>query len=136
LVYSIGAALRQAGSVVALGAKVYVAANKPEILAGVERHGATILQGVGQITGFNGLVLGLARERGIGGVCLLSEIDNPNIIQPKAAQTVLQVLIKMLGIAPFSMLELDEEEKRKKFMEQQMNYLEKVMERGEPPGIA
>ena len=39
-------------------------------------------------------------------------------------------------IKPFSMDELDEEEKRKQFMEQQMGYLERVMERGEPPGIA
>jgi hypothetical protein len=42
----------------------------------------------------------------------------------------------MLGIKPFNMDELDEEEKRKKFMEQQMGYMERVMERGEPPGIA
>jgi hypothetical protein len=34
------------------------------------------------------------------------------------------------------MSELEEEEKRKKFMEDQMSYLEQVMERGEPPGIA
>lgn len=35
-----------------------------------------------------------------------------------------------------NMLELEEEEKRKKFMEHQMNYLEKVIENGEPPGVA
>jgi uncharacterized protein len=35
-----------------------------------------------------------------------------------------------------NMLELEEEEKRKKFMEHQMSYLEKVMENGEPPGVA
>jgi hypothetical protein len=35
-----------------------------------------------------------------------------------------------------NMLELEEEEKHKKFMEHQMSYLEKVMENGEPPGVA
>jgi hypothetical protein len=34
-----------------------------------------------------------------------------------------------------NMLELEEEEKRKRFMEHQMSYLEKnVIENGEPPG--
>jgi proteasome assembly chaperone (PAC2) family protein len=69
-------------------------------------------------------------------MCILGEIDNPNMIQPKTAEAVLQVLIKILGISSMSMLELEEEEKRKKFMEYQMSYFEKVMENGEPPGIA
>jgi hypothetical protein len=34
------------------------------------------------------------------------------------------------------MAQLSDEEKRKKFMEQQVSYLEKAMEKGEPPGIA
>jgi hypothetical protein len=33
-----------------------------------------------------------------------------------------------------NMLELEEEEKRKRFMEHQMSYLENVIENGEPPG--
>jgi hypothetical protein len=32
-----------------------------------------------------------------------------------------------------NMLELEEEEKRKRFMEHQMSYLENVIENGEPP---
>jgi uncharacterized protein len=68
-------------------------------------------------------------------MCILREIDNPNMIQPKTAETVLQILIKILGISSMNMLELEEEEKRKKFMEHQMSYLEKVMENGEPSGV-
>ncbi len=131
--YSIGAALRPA-----TGAepKAFAAVNNERILEDVKNHGVVMLDGEGQITGFNGLILGIAKERGIDAVCILGEIDNPNIMQPNAAKNILKVLINMLGIKPFSMVELDEEERRKKFMEQQMSYLERVMERGEPPGIA
>lgn len=132
ILYSIGAALRPSGS----ESKVYVVANKEELLAVTKQAGADILQGEGQISGFNGLVLGLAKERGLDAACILGEIDNPNIIQPKTAQAILQVLIHALGIPPLDMSELDEEERRKKFMEQQAGYLQSVIERGEPPGIA
>jgi proteasome assembly chaperone (PAC2) family protein len=53
------------------------------------------------------------------------------------AKAILHTLTKILGIPSLDMKELEEEEKRKKFMEQQMNYLENVMEHGgKPPGIA
>lgn len=131
--YSIGAALRPASGA---EPKVFGAVNNEQILDDLRNHGVVMLEGEGQITGFNGLILGIAKERGIDAVCILGEIDNPGIIQPKAAQSILKLLINILGIKPFGMDELDEEEKRKKFMEQQMGYLERVMERGEPPGIA
>jgi proteasome assembly chaperone (PAC2) family protein len=129
--YSIGAALRQT-----LGDKVYAVANNAEMIGPLREAGAELLQGEGQISGFNGLIMGLVKERGLDAACLLGEIDNPNIIQPKAAQSVLQVLLKALGVPAFDMTQLGEEEKRKKFMEQQVSYLEKAMEKGEPPGIA
>lgn len=133
VLYSIGAALRQPG---AAGGRVFAAVNNPALVQPLKDAGAEMLQGEGQISGFNGLVLGLAKERGIDAACMLGEIDNPNIIQPKAAQSILRVLLKVLGLEPFDMAQLDEEEKRKNFMEQQVGYLEKVVERGEPPGVA
>lgn len=129
--YSIGAALRQA-----TGDKVYAAVNNPAMAAPLAAAGAEMLQGEGQISGFNGLIMGLAKERSLDAACLLAEIDNPNIIQPRAAQSILQVLGKVLGLPAFDMAQLSDEEKRKKFMEQQVSYLEKSMEKGEPPGIA
>ncbi|HVX03290.1 MAG TPA: PAC2 family protein [Nitrososphaera sp.] len=132
VLYSIGAALRQPGT----GGRVFAAVNNPALVQPLKDAGAEMLQGEGQISGFNGLVLGLAKERGIDAACMLGEIDNPNIIQPKAAQSILHVLLKVLGLESFDMAQLDEEEKRKKFMEQQVGYLEKVIERGEPPGVA
>ncbi len=135
--YSIGAALRQVSCSSSFIKKVvYGVVNRPEILEVLKKYNVTVLQGEGQITGFNGLILGLAKERGMDAMCILGEIDNPNMIQPKTAEAVLQVLINILGISSMNMLELEEEEKRKKFMEYQMSYLEKVMENGEPPGVA
>jgi uncharacterized protein (TIGR00162 family) len=59
-----------------------------------------MLMGEGTIGGLNGLLLGVARQRGIEGVCLLGEmpIYATRIANPKAAQAVLEVLTKMLGI--------------------------------------
>lgn len=131
--YSIGAALRPTN---ASEPKVFGAVNNEQLLEDVRNHGVVMLEGEGQITGFNGLILGIAKEQGVDAVCILGEIDNPGVIQPKAAQNILKLIINMLNIKPFNMDELDEEEKRKQFMEQQMGYLERVMERGEPPGIA
>jgi hypothetical protein len=131
--YSIGAALRPATDI---EPKIFGAVNKEHLKEFVKKFGVELLEGEGQITGFNGLILGIAKERGLEATCILGEIDNPNIVQPKAAQNILNVLVNMLDIKPFNMSELDEEEKRKKFMEQQMSYLENVLDRGEPPGIA
>jgi len=57
--------------------------------------------GEGSIGGLNGLLLGVARQRGIEGVCLLGEmpIYATRIANPRAARAVLEVLTKMLGIA-------------------------------------
>jgi proteasome assembly chaperone (PAC2) family protein len=136
MLYSIGATLQQVTSSSVTKKVVYGVVNRPEILDVLKKYDIVTMQGEGQITGFNGLILGLAKERGMDAICILGEIDNPNMIQPKTAEAVLQVLIKILGISSMNMLELEEEEKRKKFMEEQMSYLEKVMENGEPPGIA
>jgi proteasome assembly chaperone (PAC2) family protein len=56
--------------------------------------------GEGSIGGLNGLLLGVARQKGIEGVCLLGEmpIYATRIANPKAAQAILEVLTKMLGV--------------------------------------
>ena len=53
-----------------------------------------------QIAGLNGLLLGVAKERNIEGVCLLGEVPMyaTRIHNPVAALAVLQVLTSMLGI--------------------------------------
>ena len=53
-----------------------------------------------QISGLNGLLLGVAKEREIDGVCLLGEVPmhTTRIPNPMAALAVLRVLTKMLDI--------------------------------------
>jgi len=52
------------------------------------------------IAGLNGLLLGVAKERGIDGVCLLGEVPMyaTRIQNPMAALAILKVLTKMLDI--------------------------------------
>jgi hypothetical protein len=134
ILYSIGAALRQNTST---SNGVYGAVNNEQIFDMISKFNMKVLEGEGEIIGFNGLILGLAKERGLNAMCILGEIDNPNVIQPMTAKAILHTLTKILGIPSLDMAELEEEEKRKKFMEQQRNYLENVMEHGgKPPGVA
>jgi uncharacterized protein (TIGR00162 family) len=53
-----------------------------------------------QIAGLNGLLLGVAKERGIEGICLLGEVPMyaTRIQNPMAALAILKVLPKMLDI--------------------------------------
>ncbi len=132
MLYSIGAVLKE---VIGLEKKVYGAVNNPELLVKLKEYDIEIISDEGRITGFNGLILGLAKEYNIDAMCLLGEIDNPNVIQPKTSKAILDKLLKILKIDSVNTSELDEEEKRKKFMEQQMEYFDDVMRQNELPGI-
>ena len=53
-----------------------------------------------QIAGLNGLLLGVAKERDIEGICLLGEVPThtSRIENPMAALAILKVLTRILGI--------------------------------------
>jgi hypothetical protein len=54
---------------------------------------------VGYIVGAAGLLLGLGKERGIDGMCLLGQTSGfPIVTDPKAADAVLKVLVGILGL--------------------------------------
>jgi len=131
--YSIGAALRQPSPA---EPKLFGATTNPKLLAVLRKEKLELLQGNSQITGFNGLILGIAKEKKLDSVCILGEIDNPNVIQPKAAEMILAALLRILKLEPLDMKELEEEEKRKKFMEQQMNYMDGLARKDNQAGIA
>jgi len=61
----------------------------------------------GQISGLNGLILGVAKEKGLEGVCLLGEIPlyTVQIENPMASMAVLSVLSQALHI-PLDLVEL------------------------------
>ncbi|UCD03396.1 MAG: proteasome assembly chaperone family protein [Candidatus Aenigmatarchaeota archaeon] len=54
---------------------------------------------VGYIVGAAGLMLGIGKERGIEGLCLLGQTSGfPIVTDPKAAESALDVLVKMFGL--------------------------------------
>jgi len=130
--YSFGASLKPVNTIEKI---VYVAVNKINLIKSLENQKIQVLDDGGQITGFNGLILGIAKEHNLDGICILGEIDNPNVIQPKTAQEILKVLLRILNLSFIDLSDLDEEEKRKKFMEQQMNYFSNIIRENNLPGI-
>ncbi len=89
--------------------KVWAVPNTKGLISEVKTYENTILMseiegrgGQGNITGLNGLLLGVARKRGIEAICVMGEI--PVYLQglplpyPKASKSVLEVLTAVLGI--------------------------------------
>jgi len=91
--------------------RVFGSVNRKELLEELRERGILELQGQGRITGFNGLILGIAFERGMDGICLLGEIDNPNVKQPGTSARVLQTLGRLLGLQ-VDVAELFEEDRK------------------------
>jgi uncharacterized protein len=74
--------------------------NRPELKkvlakAGIDAVGNEITS----ITWFNGLILGLAAERGIDAVGLFGEIAETSVPQPLAAKTIISAFSKLEGIS-------------------------------------
>jgi len=89
--------------------KVWAVPNNKGLIDEVKSYENTILMseiegrgGQGNITGLNGLLLGVARKRGIEAICVMGEI--PVYLQgfpfpyPRASKSVLEVLTAALGI--------------------------------------
>jgi hypothetical protein len=89
--------------------RVWVVPNTPDLLAEVKRYGNTVLMsevdgtnGDGLISGLNGVLLGVAKNRGIEAVCLMGEV--PYYLQaapwpyPKASISVLEVIGRVFGL--------------------------------------
>jgi uncharacterized protein len=79
--------------------KVWGAATNQKLLDVLRKYDV-ILRGDIQIAGLNGLFLGVAKERGFDGICLLGEVPayTTRIPNPKAALAVLDILAKILAI--------------------------------------
>ena len=85
--------------------RVWGVATSQETAQGLSRFNL-VQSGSLHIAGLNGLLLGVARERGIDGACLLGEVPSyaTQVQNPIAALAVLRVLTKLLQIE----LDLDE----------------------------
>jgi proteasome assembly chaperone (PAC2) family protein len=79
--------------------KVWGAATTSNLVEELARHNV-ILRGNLRIAGLNGLILGMAKERGMDGVCLLGEVPSyaTQMTNPKASLAVLRVLAETLEI--------------------------------------
>ena len=88
--------------------KVWGVPNNESLIKELKRYDVVLMSeieergGSGNITGLNGLLPGVARERNMEGICLLGEIP-PYIAQfplayPKASKAILNVLTQMLGV--------------------------------------
>jgi len=106
-VYTSGAAVTQTHHT--LKPRVWAVPNSEDLIEEIRDYENTILMseiegrhGQGAITGLNGLLLGVARKRGIKALCLMGEI--PYYLQaspwpyPRASVSVLEVLTGSLGI--------------------------------------
>jgi len=79
--------------------KVWGVATSQKLTEELKRYNL-VRKGNLQIAGLNGLMLGVAKERGIGGICLLGEVPMyaTRIQNPMAALAIVKVLARMLNI--------------------------------------
>jgi proteasome assembly chaperone (PAC2) family protein len=79
--------------------KVWGAATNRKLLELLKKYDV-VLRGDVQIAGLNGLFLGVAKECGVEGICLLGEVPSYTIriANPKAALAILEVLVRILDI--------------------------------------
>ena len=79
--------------------RVHFVATDSQLIEDLKGYDMELMAG-GSIGGLNGFLLGIAKERGIEGVCLLGEMPNylTHIDYPKASLAVLSVLTTILHI--------------------------------------
>jgi uncharacterized protein len=89
--------------------RVWAVPNDRKLIPEIKKYGNTILMsdievrgGQGNITGLNGLLLGVARKHGIEAICVMGEVpvylQGFPILFPKASKAVLEVLAAALNI--------------------------------------
>jgi len=90
--------------------RVCAVVSSENLIREVKKYPNTILmseiggrgEGEGTITGLNGLLLGLAKERDLESICLMGEIPDwltgASFPYPKASRSVLEVFAEILGI--------------------------------------
>lgn len=79
--------------------RVWAAVTHSPLAEGLRQFGV-VLQGDFFVAGMNGLLLGVAREKGLQGVCLLGECLRflPQVENPAASLALLRVLTGVLGL--------------------------------------
>src|ERR671910_143958 len=101
--------------------KIYGTATNPEMVKSFRSFNISTLDN-GNITGMNGLILGLGKLRGIEGICLLGETSG-YVIDAKPSKNLLEIVNNVLGIH----INMDEMNKRSKDTEILIKNLEQQM---------
>ena len=99
---------------------VWAASTNVTILKDLEPFGIKALK-EGQISGLNGIILGVAKRKGIKGTCLLGEIPfyTVQIENPRASMNILKALSNYLNLG----LNLSPLQERSKFIEEEIDKL-------------
>ena len=103
--------------------KVYAVGTDLSTVSRLEKTGCTIMND-GLITGMNGLLLGMAKLKGLTGFTLLGETSGL-AFDPKASRVVLETLSQLLGIR----LDMKLLEQRARDAQEVMNALEDLKNR-------
>lgn len=109
------------------GSNAWFAATNKKIKDSLVKYNLKLLT-EGQISGMNGLFLGIAKQFNLSGFCLLGEIPIYTIQMenPKASSAVLNALQSILGIS----LGLEELNNQASLIEQQINQLIEFLKSG------
>ncbi|MBM3172189.1 MAG: hypothetical protein FJ022_01435 [Chloroflexi bacterium] len=113
--------------------RVWAVPNSEDLVAEVRSYQNTVLMsdiegrgGQGNITGLNGLLLGVARKRGLEAICVMGEIPvylhGFPFVYPKASKSVLEVLCSVFELEP-DLQSIDE------FAQQQEQEIEKLYQK-------
>jgi uncharacterized protein len=113
------------------GPEVLGAATDTRMVARLREAGAKFQEDEpgGGIVGASGLFLGLGKEVGMSGACLMGETSG-YMVDPKAARAVLQVLAKLLGRA----IDTDSLEERAKEIDRLAHQLHEAEKAAHEPG--
>ncbi len=83
--------------------QVWAVPTGPELLDEVKRIPNTVLMSDGSISGLNGLLLGVARQRGFAGMCVMGEVPmyvaHFPLLYPRASKSVMQFLARSLDMS-------------------------------------
>jgi len=100
-VYTSGAAVAAIHH--AMKPRVWAVPTQPGLIDEIKLQQDAVLMGEGTISGLNGLLLGVAKERGLEGMCVMGEVPmyvaHFPLMYPKASKSVLQFLARLLNIA-------------------------------------
>jgi len=121
--------------------KVWGVATTPQLTDELREYDL-VQRGNLQIAGLNGILLGVAKESGVEGICLLGEVPvyATRIQNPMAALAILEVLPKMLDIeidtSELAQLASETKERMKELADQAMEeyidlFTEPIWEQGE-----